>query len=83
MIATPTTLIAPLRTVAYGWQQDALADNAQAVFELGRELYDRLGRLGDFVDKLGRSIDARRRLQQGRRIARDAACWSPHASCPT
>jgi DNA recombination protein RmuC len=56
MIATPTTLMVLLRSVAYGWQQDALTDNARAVFELGRELYDRLGRLGEYVDKLGRSI---------------------------
>ena len=56
MIATPTTLMVLLRSVAYGWQQEALTDNAREVFELGRELYDRLGRLGEHVDKLGRSI---------------------------
>ncbi len=56
MIATPTTLMTLLRTVGYSWQQAALTDNARAVFDLGRELYDRLGRLGEHVDKLGRSI---------------------------
>ncbi len=55
-IATPTTLISVLRTCAYAWQQDALAANAREVFDLGRELYKRLGTLGDHVDKLGRSL---------------------------
>jgi DNA recombination protein RmuC len=56
VIATPTTLIALLRTVAYAWTQDALAANAREVFELGRELYTRLGALGDHVDRLGRAL---------------------------
>jgi DNA recombination protein RmuC len=56
IVATPTTLMSLLRTVGYAWQQAALTDNARAVFDLGRELYDRLGRLGEHVDKLGRSI---------------------------
>jgi DNA recombination protein RmuC len=56
MLATPTTLIALLRTVAYAWTQEALADNAREVFELGRELYGRLGTLGAHVDKLGRAL---------------------------
>jgi DNA recombination protein RmuC len=55
-IATPTTLITMLRTAQYAWQQEALADNARAVFDLGRELYDRLGGLGRHVDKLGRDL---------------------------
>ena len=42
-IATPTTLVTMLRTAQYAWQQEALADNARAVFDLGRELYDRIG----------------------------------------
>jgi DNA recombination protein RmuC len=56
VIATPSTLIALLRTVAFAWTQDALAANAREVFELGRELYGRLGSLGDHVDRLGRSL---------------------------
>jgi DNA recombination protein RmuC len=56
VLATPTTLIALLRTVAYAWSQDALADGAREVFELGRELYDRLGGLGEHLDRLGRSL---------------------------
>ena len=45
-----------LRTAQYAWQQEALADNARAVFDLGRELYDRLGGLGRHVDQLGRTL---------------------------
>ena len=56
LIATPTTLIAMLRTIAYSWQQEALTANARSVFEIGRELYRRLGKLGDHVDKVGRSL---------------------------
>jgi DNA recombination protein RmuC len=55
-IATPTTLITMLRTAQYAWQQEALADNARAVFDLGRELYGRLGGLGRHVDQLGRAL---------------------------
>jgi DNA recombination protein RmuC len=55
-IATPTTLVSMLRTVQYAWQQQALSENARAVFELGRELYDRLSGLGRHLDKLGRSL---------------------------
>jgi DNA recombination protein RmuC len=55
-IATPTTLVTMLRTAQYAWQQDALADNARAVFDLGRELYERLGGLGRNVDQLGRTL---------------------------
>jgi DNA recombination protein RmuC len=55
-IATPTTLVTMLRTAQYAWQQAALADNARAVFDLGRELYDRIGGLGRHVDRLGRAL---------------------------
>lgn len=58
LIATPTTLMSMLRTVAYTWQQDALTENARQVFDLGRELYDRLGKLGAQVAKLGNSIES-------------------------
>ncbi|MGN6246152.1 MAG: DNA recombination protein RmuC [Motilibacteraceae bacterium] len=56
IVATPTTLMSLLRTVAYAWQQEALTENAREVFALGRELYDRLSTLGRHVDKLGRSV---------------------------
>jgi DNA recombination protein RmuC len=55
-IATPTTLVTMLRTAQYAWQQEALADNARAVFDLGRELYDRLSGLGKHMDGLGRAL---------------------------
>ena len=58
ILATPTTLIAMLRAVAYGWKQVALAESAQQVSELARELYDRLGTLGGHFDKVGRSLTA-------------------------
>src|SRR5215470_10723402 len=57
-IATPTTLVTMLRTAQYAWQQAALADNARAVFDLGRELYDRIGSLGRNVELVGRSLTA-------------------------
>jgi len=57
IVATPTTLLATLRAVAFAWRQDALVDNARLVFDLGRELYERLGTLGGHLDKLGRSVN--------------------------
>jgi DNA recombination protein RmuC len=56
ILATPTTLIALLRTVAHAWTQEALAHNAREVHALGRELYDRLGTVSAHLDKLGRSL---------------------------
>jgi len=58
MLATPITLIAMLKTVAYAWTQEALADNAREVHQLGRELYERLGTVGKHFDGLGRSLTA-------------------------
>ena len=58
VLSTPTTLIALLRTVAYAWTQEALADKARDIHELGRELYDRIGLMGSHLDKLGRSLTA-------------------------
>ena len=58
VLATPTTLIALLRTVAHGWTQDGLADRAQEIHELGRQLYERLVTLGSHLDQVGRSLNA-------------------------
>lgn len=56
VLATPATLVALLRTVAYSWRQEALARNAATVHSLARELYGRLSTLGDHVSKLGSSL---------------------------
>ncbi|HXW43372.1 MAG TPA: DNA recombination protein RmuC [Streptosporangiaceae bacterium] len=55
-IATPTTLVTMLRTAQYAWQQEALSENARAVFDLGRELYERLTGLGKHVDSVGKAL---------------------------
>lgn len=55
-IATPTTLISLLRTAQYAWQQQALGENAREVFELGKQMYERLTTLGSRVDSLGKAL---------------------------
>ena len=57
LIATPTTLIAMLRTIAYSLTQARLAESAREVRDLGRELYKRLSDMGGHVDKLGRNLE--------------------------
>lgn len=55
--ASPTTLIALLRTIAYGWQQETVAESARSVSALGRELYERLGIFARHLAKTGRALD--------------------------
>jgi DNA recombination protein RmuC len=56
VLATPATLVALLRTVAYAWRQEALARNAATVHTLAKELYARLSTLGEHVSKLGGAL---------------------------
>lgn len=58
VLASPTTLIALLRTVAHGWRHEALADQAREIHQLGRDLHDRLGTLSGHLDQVGRSLNA-------------------------
>lgn len=57
LVATPTTLIALLKAVAAGWQQETIAQSARIVSELGREVYTRLSTLGEHLIRLGRKLD--------------------------
>ncbi|MGQ0570105.1 MAG: DNA recombination protein RmuC, partial [Armatimonadota bacterium] len=54
--ATPTTLIAMLRAIVYGWKQEALARNAQEISDLGRELHDRIAVMAGHWGKVGKNL---------------------------
>ena len=58
ILATPSTLIALLKTVAYGWRQAAVAENAAVIRELGQELYRRLGNFTSHLARVGARLGA-------------------------
>ncbi len=58
LLAGPTTLIALLRAIAHGWQQEEMAQNAVAVAQIGRELFDRIVALNEKFGTLGRKLDS-------------------------
>ena len=58
LLATPTTLIALLKTIEFGWRQEAISENAEQIRTLGVELYDRIGVVLGHVAKLGSSLNS-------------------------
>ncbi len=57
ILATPTSFVALLRAIAYGWRQEALAENADIIREVGQEMYARLTTFAEHLAKLGRNLD--------------------------
>jgi DNA recombination protein RmuC len=58
LIATPTTLIALLKTIEFGWRQEEITENAEQIRSLGVELYERIGTVLSHISKLGGSLNS-------------------------
>ncbi len=83
VLATPTTLIALLRTVAHGWSHEALADQAREIHRLGRDLHDRLGTLTGHLDRVGRSLNAAVGHYNQAVGSWSRGCWWPRGGSPS
>jgi len=57
ILSTPTSFVALLRAVAYGWRQESLTENAERIQKTGEELYQRLATFAEHLSKLGKSLD--------------------------
>jgi DNA recombination protein RmuC len=58
ILSTPTSFVALLRAVAYGWRQETLAENAEHIRHIGEDLYHRLVVFSDYLQKVGKSLDS-------------------------
>ena len=96
VLATPTTLIVLLRSVAMSWQQEKLAENAQQISEAGKDLFDRISTFTDHFDKVGGNLDRAvkafnaavrsmesRVMPGARKLKELGATRSPEAEIPT